>query len=204
MRRYTFPHQIDQITRLVGEHFRSDPRGLSLLPTLVIYSLYECLIEENVRLRGKQLSIGDTISESGYGPIEDAIIIEDSGKLFEVIVVRNQKTITSQVVTNAFHKFWSTQSRQHYFLTTSEPHFRPGEHAKLQDLVHRLETEHNCEIIIDGVLDTLKYYLRVLDDPAHFWQRYLDNQKLVPLSKTDPGKKHLKKWHSLKRMLIVQ
>jgi DNA (cytosine-5)-methyltransferase 1 len=197
MPRHALPRRIDQITRLVGEHFTSDSEGVSLLPALVTYSIYQCLIEESIRFKNKQVSLRYTANRSRQDSIEDLVTIENNGKPFEVIVVRNRRSITAQVIKSNFSRFENTEIRHFYFLTTAKPYVRPNERVKIQDLVHRLETERNCEICIDGVLPTIKYYLRVLRDPTFFWQRYLDNQKSVSLALTDPNKTHLKRWQSI-------
>jgi|GEM_PF-5301685 DNA (cytosine-5)-methyltransferase 1 len=204
MSSHTFPHQLDQIIRLVGEHFTSDPGGVSLLPTLATYSLYQCLVKETARLKNKQLSLGFITFESPQDSIEGLVVIEDNGKPFEVIVVRNRRSITAEVINSTFRRFGNAQTGRFCFLTTAKPYVRLSEQQKIRELLHRVETEQSCEVIIDGVLHTIKCYLRILHDPSSFWQKYSDNQKLVSLAKTDPGRKHLKRWQSLLKKMATR
>ena len=40
--------------------------------------------------------------------------------------------------------------------------------------------EHGCQVIINGVFPTLKYYLRLLDNTDLFMERYIHNIQTHP------------------------
>ena len=52
--------------------------------------------------------------------------------------------------------------------------YREGESIeKITDEVIRIRKEHGCQVIVNGVLDTLKYYLRLVKTPATFVGNYV-------------------------------
>jgi DNA (cytosine-5)-methyltransferase 1 len=50
-------YSIDDIVHMLYEHFyfKYNSRGTSILPVIAIYSLYECIINELNRFKGKYL-----------------------------------------------------------------------------------------------------------------------------------------------------
>ena len=195
--------RIDQVTDLVEGHFRSDPDGLSLLPLIAVYSLYQCLTMEIARYKDTRLIPEYNINGLQRRSIESIRVNRNNGDLIEVLVVRHHKAITSRVIEDTFYRFRDAQMCRYCFLTTVEPLVTPREREKIRDLVQRIETQQTCEVIIDGVLPTIRYYLRTLSDPSLFWHQYWDNQKSVPLATTDPNKIHLKIWQSLLKQIAT-
>ena len=52
---------------------------------------------------------------------------------------------------------------------------------------------HGCQVIVNGVYDSLKYYLRLLDDTSEFIEYYVEN-----LKKDDSIKfQHRKSWNDI-------
>lgn len=43
---------------------------------------------------------------------------------------------------------------------------------------HRIKRIHGCQVIVNGVYSTLGYYLRLLNDPAEFIDRYVECMKI--------------------------
>lgn len=197
MPRQLYPVTIDRVCQLLNENFRSDSKGLSVAPSMAVYSLYQCLIEEVALFQGAQLSLEHVTDNVHLDSLGYIMVAGNDGIPSHAIVVRNQGAITSQVIKNTFRKLGNTQVRHYYFLTTSKPYVRTSEREKVESLIQRLETKHQSAVVIDGVLNAIRYYLRVLTTPTIFLQQYMDNEKLFPLSATDPGKVHLKRWFSI-------
>ena len=198
-----YPLQIDSLLQLVGEEFRVDSDGESLLPIIAVYSLYQCLAGETTRLKNKRLVARYTNKHWQENPIGVIEVIGDNGEPIEILVVRNRETITRQMIQRTLSKSRRSPIRRYYFLTTAEPLVKQLEQENVQDVVQKMQAKYNCEIFIDGVLPTLKYYLRAISIPTLFWQKYCDNQKLVPLSALDPKKTHLKRWKSLMKQITA-
>jgi hypothetical protein len=68
-----------------------------------------------------------------------------------------------------------------------EKHFTkkyPCSGAAIESEVLRIQQIHGCQVIVNGVYSTLRYYLRLLPDTAEFVDRY------VELIKADPAVKY--------------
>ena len=73
------------------------------------------------------------------------------------------------MIRNAYNKFRSHQIDRYYMLTTVE-----GESIEeITAEVIRIQKEHGCQVIVNGVLDTLKYYLRLVRTPEDFVANYV-------------------------------
>lgn len=44
----------------------------------------------------------------------------------------------------------------------------------IEEEIQRISQIHGCQVIVNGVYTTLKYYLRLLKDPAEFIDRYVE------------------------------
>jgi len=69
--------------------------------------------------------------------------------------------------------------------------------ANVTTLIERVYQEHGCEIIVNGVLSSIKYYLRLIDntnDFVHLYTRHLIEEYEKG---TDIKKVHIDKWLSL-------
>lgn len=42
-------------------------------------------------------------------------------------------------------------------------------------MIEKIKNEHGCQVIINGVFPTLKYYLRLIENTDDFMDRYLYN-----------------------------
>jgi DNA (cytosine-5)-methyltransferase 1 len=78
-------------------------------------------------------------------------------------------------------------------LTIDEPYLTESQSQFLEQVQQRA----NCELMIDGVIPSLKYYLRLLDHPEHFLTEY--RQSLEAEFKRSSGikKEHLEVWHEI-------
>ena len=74
-------------------------------------------------------------------------------------------------------------------MTTAEKFFENV--SEVEQEIQRIEKIHGCQVIVNGVYDTLKYYLRLLKNTSEFISNY------VELLKVDESIKflHKKKWN---------
>ncbi len=49
--------------------------------------------------------------------------------------------------------------------------------TSIEEEIRRIRQIHGCQVIVNGVYDTLKYYLRLIKDPAEFIDRYVELMK---------------------------
>ena len=67
----------------------------------------------------------------------------------------------------------------------------------IRKLIYKLRNEHGCEIIVNGIIPSLKYYLRLLNDPVMFLDRYGGNLQADFDISTDVKRIHLQYWDEL-------
>lgn len=170
---------IEQIIEMLHKHFyfKFKSRGASILPVIALYSVYECIIKELKRFDGKYLSkleshtSSDRRSSGATGDIVIKCVDDDS--LYEVIEVKFDIPIDSIMISDAYEKFKTAQIQRYYVLSTSE--IDKNEEVEINQLISDISAEHGCQVIVNGVLKTLKYYLRLLDNTDLFLKCYLNN-----------------------------
>ncbi len=189
---------IENIMTLLNYHFSYNYRvsGASRLPVLAVYSVYEMLMSIE-RYRGKTLSPlkSHTTSDIKSGGIGDIEVVDDNGNFFEAVEIKHDILISSTLVRDAYQKFSETPVSRYYLLTTAEPNVDNAEAVDL--LVRQIRTQHGCEVIVNGILPSLKYYLRLLSDPRLFLDYYSRNLQLDFNQNTDIKEVHLRFWNEL-------
>lgn len=189
------PHSlsISNIINLLRKHFteKYSVSGASRLPTLAIYASYQCMMNQVARYEEKILCPleSHTSADSQSGRIGDIDINNLDGTAFEGVEIKHEITITRQVISDAYEKFKIYNTDRYYILTTAEKNFENI--SEIEQEIQRIEKIHGCQVIVNGVYDTLKYYLRLLKDTSEFISNY------VELLKVDGSIKflHKKKWN---------
>lgn len=167
---------IKQIIQMLEDHFeRSSIVGTARLPVLAIYSVYECMITELKRFEGKKLlPIGShTSADYRSGDIGDVEVINEEEIPFEGVEIKYGKPITAQMIIDAFEKFKKYPTNRYYLLSTV--FYDEKEMKKITKEIEIISEEHGCQVIVNGIFDTLKYYLRLLENADYFLSKYGDN-----------------------------
>jgi len=154
-------------------HYRYQADGAARLPVLAIYSAYQALMPELKRFHGKTLLPleSHTSADRRSGRIGDIDMVDDKDRAFEAVEVKYGITVTRQMVKDAFEKFSKTPVNRYYILSTAKP--APAEMAGIEDEIRRIKSVHGCQLIVNGVMETLKYYLRLLDNSYEFIGHYV-------------------------------
>ena len=188
---------IEKIVDLLRHHFSRDygVAGASRLPVLAVYSAYEMLMgieryEGKTLLPLKSHTTAD-IKSRGIGDIE--VLNENS--FFEGVEIKHKKPISLEIVEDAYQKFAKTPVSRYYLLTTAEPNVEDVD--SVNDLVSEIHRQHGCEVIINGILPSLKYYLRLLSSPELFLDGYSRNLQLDFQQKAEIKVTHLWYWKTL-------
>jgi len=87
-----------------------------------------------------------------------------------------------------------------YLLTTAEPNVDDSEW--IDRLVQQIHRQHGCEVIVNGILPSLKYYLRLLSNPKLFLDCYSKNLQSDFNQNTDIKEVHLRYWNELLSSLL--
>ncbi len=186
---------INSILELLDKHFNGSYKaeGVSRLPVLAIYAAYECLIHETKRFDKKQLLPieSHTSSDKSSGRVGDLDIIDEKKRVFEAVEVKHGISVTLRLVQDAFEKFKTTPIDRYYILSTASPD--KDEYKKIEAEIQRIKNVHGCQLIVNGIMPTIKYYLRLLDKTSEFIEYY------VNLIEDDKSLKfeHKERWNEL-------
>lgn len=187
---------IHTIISFFQKHFLASykPRGVARLPVLAIYAVYSCILKESERYQGYQLAPLQLheAADVRTGAVGDIEILSAEGKIFEAFEIKYNITIDEDIIRTAYNKFRSYPTlRRYYILTTAEQ--CGGQDAESLDLIHRIRESHGAEVIVNGVLPTITYFLRLLKDSASIFPPY------VELLKSDKSitYEHRQKWNDV-------
>lgn len=186
---------ISVIVHDLKEHFEAgySSRGASRLPTLAIYAVYQCMIKELKRLEGKQLMPLEehTSSDKRSGRVGDIEVRNAKERVFEAVEIKHGISINAGLIRDAYEKFKSHPIERYYLLTTAEEDLSDAENIAKE--VSRISKIHGCQVIVNGIYPTLKYYLRLLHDPYDFVDNYVENLKNDKTIKYE----HKVKWNEI-------
>jgi len=190
----TSKYSIERIVHLLTDHFdKSSIVGTARLPVLAIYSVYECMMPQVKRYIDKKLvPLGShTSADFRSGDIGDINILTKDDVPFEGVEIKYGKHINGQLVQDAYEKFRKYPVNRYYLLSTLPP--LEEDIPDISDITHKIALEHGCQIIVNGLIPTLKYYLRLIDDTDEFIAIYTANVLRDPAIKTD----HKEIWKTL-------
>lgn len=170
---------IKNIIELLHQHFyyKYNSRGASILPVIAFYSIYECMIKHFDRFKGKTLdplsshnSCDRSSKETG-----DIVVRNKDNSIYEVLEIKFDIKPNKLMVQDAYDKFKDQDSVQRYYILSTKHITDKEEQQKVDEFIKEIYDEHGCQIIINGVFDSLKYYLRLLTDSDEFLERYTKN-----------------------------
>jgi DNA (cytosine-5)-methyltransferase 1 len=173
-------------------HFIYHQTGAAKLPVLAFYSLYMLLIKELQRYDGCLLKplANHTTCDTTSGSSGDIEVFKD-GQLYETVEIKQDRIIDSNVVRIAYEKIVKYDPSRYYIL--SDKGVLPTEKDYIAEYVVDVKEEHGCQIIINGVLPTIKYYLRLITSMEDFVKIYSDLVSVDQEIKLD----HKKKWQEI-------
>ncbi len=172
------PHSLSiaKIIKLLEKHFtyRYSCAGASRLPTLAIYAAYQCMMSQVARYDSKILCPLEShnSADTQSGRIGDVDINHENGSAFEGVEIKHEIPITKQLVADAYEKFKVHNTDRYYLLTTAN--MDTADWDAIEAEIHRISQIHGCQVIVNGVYSTLKYYLRLVKDPAEFIDCYVE------------------------------
>ena len=157
-----------QITRFFKLHFfyiYKDSKGASRLPVLALYAIYTELLMELNRYNGKHLRALEAHSAADIrtGAIGDIEVLNADGTTFEAVEVKHQIQVSKAIIDSSKQKIRGSRVDRYYILTTSSHHEPSPEILAEAEGVKRLL---GTQMIVNGVLPTIKYYLRLLTNPS--------------------------------------
>lgn len=164
---------IEKITSALNEQFSYNygTHGGSKLPVIAFYTLYRSLINELSRYEGCELKpLGShTASDKTSKSAGDIEIIMESA-VFEAIEIKLDKEIDTTMIRIAIEKIKRFNPERYYVL--SHRGIKSKDKAEIASLIADIKIKHGCQIIINGIIPTLKYYLRLITTLEEFIGNY--------------------------------
>ncbi len=164
---------IDKIIHALDLHFNYNygTHHGAKLPVLAFYAIYESIIEEVKRYKGVELAplaslTACDLTSKASGDIE---LFKD-GEHFESVEIKLNKKIDATIVRVVEEKVYKFNPLRYYVL--SYYGIQEGEESEIRSIVAKVKKEHGCQIIINGLLPTIKYYLRLISSLDQFVNRY--------------------------------
>jgi len=165
---------INQIIDILESHFKFDYKthGGSKLPVLAFYAIFMSIIKEVSRYKDCYLGeIGShtacDLTSKSSGDIE---VYNSKDELVESIEIKHTKPIDITIVRIAKDKIYRFNPKRYCifsFLSVKE-----SDTAEINNIVKEVEQKHGCQIIVNGIVPTIKYYLRLISSLPQFIDDY--------------------------------
>lgn len=197
---------IVKIINAVNQHIYHDYSkgvvGTARLPVLAIYSVYNLLLSDVKRYSGKILVPlqSHTSPDSRSKSLGDIDINHGDNSCFESIEIKHNKPITIDMVGVAYRKIKDTTIDRYYILTTSEPNFDNYE-LVIQE-VEKYKKIHPCQIIVNGVIPSLKYYMRLISNLQDFLDEYTKWLEVEFRRASGIKGEHLHVWQEIRQTML--
>jgi len=184
---------IEQTISLLDSHFihgyeKNSPR----LPQIAIYAIYECIIPTMARYNGLTLGPLERMKAANRksGSVGD-VDVNKGTEPFEAVEIKFKVNISREHVAEAIQKIKSASVQRYLILSTTG--IESSDIDEISKLTNNFRQTNGCEIIVNGVLDTIKYYLRLIDSPSSFINRYTT----IVESDPDLGYEHRLAWNAV-------
>lgn len=179
--------EIATIVDMLRKHFFKSykgSKGASRLPVLALHAIYSVMVKELKRYEGKEVCALNehSAADSQTGSIGD-IEVKDSatGEIFEAVEVKHDLMITEAIAADVQQKVMDKSIERYYILTT---HSNCEPDAGAKKVIENIRNVYECQVIANGVMSSMRYYLRLLADPSAFFPAY------VALLQTDKAIAH--------------
>lgn len=188
---------IKEIIEIMKKHLYADYRyneGNSRLPTIMIYSVYQSMVKELKRFEGKKLLEleSHTASDRSTGAIGDIEIERIKEKtIYEGVEIKHGRKIDMNILNICYNKFKDKPVNRYYILSTEG--IEVSDKKKIEEKIKKIKSNHGCQVITNGIFDSLKYYLRLISNTKDFILNYTDNLKKDGSLRLE----HVEKWQEL-------
>jgi DNA (cytosine-5)-methyltransferase 1 len=193
---------INLVINMLSEHFGC--RLSSRLPVIAIYSIYEILLNCFERYKDKQLislHVHTSSDKHSFGDIE---IYTKMNIPFEIVEIKHNIPIDKYLVFDIARKTENTNIDRYYILTTLfKGIFRnKSEEEEVFKSILHFRRLRDIDIIANGIISTLRYYLRFVDEYGDFLKIYTKNLVIDAENSTEVKGFHLDKWREIREKYI--
>lgn len=139
---------------------------------LTFYAIYHSLLEEVARYKLCSLKpLGShTASDQTSKSAGDIEILDKNQKLIEVLEIKHGKPIDLQILLIAKDKIIKFNPRRYCIFSSAN--ISQSDFKKVEQEIKDIKNSHGCQVIVNGVIPTLSYYLRLLNSPEKFVEQY--------------------------------
>jgi DNA (cytosine-5)-methyltransferase 1 len=168
---------IGTIVELFRLHFFKSykgSKGASRLPVLTLHAIYSVMVPQLRRYAGKTVLAlnAHSAADSQTGSIGDIEVLDDTtGEIFEAVEVKHALPIVEAIAADVQLKVMDKSIERYYILTTHQ-NCEPDDGAK--KIIENIKSVYDCQVIANGVIPTIRYYLRLLDDPSAVFPAYVE------------------------------
>lgn len=193
---------IDALSLHIRHDYGKGVAGTARLPVLAIYSVYNLLMSDVKRYSGKFLLPleSHTSPDSRSKSLGDIDINNAGNSCFESVEIKHNKPITADMIGVAYRKIKNTEIDRYYVLTTSEPNF--DDHELIAQELEKYKKIHPCQIIVNGVIPSLKYYMRMISNPQDIIDEYTKWLEFEYQRASGVKREHLRFWQEIRRTLL--
>ncbi len=186
---------ITDVIDALEKHF-SSPNSTHL-PVIAIYSIYEMLINEVENYSGLTLRELEShqASDSRTGAVGDIELEDSDADVIEGIEIKHGIEIDLSILLRAKEKIMKSNLKRYYILTTHRNCTAINNNAV--DIIRQVYSSHGCQVIVNGVVPTIRYYLRMCSNPSKF----IDNYSKNITSKSSVTTEQLQIWKDLQDQL---
>jgi DNA (cytosine-5)-methyltransferase 1 len=185
---------IESFINYISEYMYSTYQipGGSKIPVIVFYSIYQVLINELKRYEGCKLK------ELGYHTTSDRtskssgdIEIYKDDVLLESLEIKFEIDVSSHMVNRALEKIYQYNPKRYYILSTSG--ISTDDYDEILEKINTLKLDHGCQLIVNGLIPTLKYYMRLINNIGDLLSNVTNNI----LSDSELKTEHKIKWKEI-------
>jgi DNA (cytosine-5)-methyltransferase 1 len=145
--------------------------GGSKLPVIALQALYSLIVAELKRYEKCTLKeLGSHTASDKTSRAAGDIEVLKGDALFEAIEVKLGKPIDEHMVRIAQQKIYDYNPQRYYILSDAGITDAEANRAVIKEV----RQKHGCQIILNGLLPTIKYYLRLVSSLDDFVGIYLD------------------------------
>lgn len=165
---------ISTIISILEKHFteKYGTHGGSKLPVLAFYAIYKSLVLEVGRYKGCVLApLGSHTASDRTSHTAGDIQVMKGNDVFEVVEVKLDKLVDVTVARIAYEKIARFNPKRYYIL--SYKGILELDRTNIEELIIEVRKNHGCQLIVNGLLQTLKYYLRLISNPKAFFNEYI-------------------------------
>lgn len=182
---------INDIMSILDCHFKFQYKthGGSKLPVLAFYAIFQSIIKEVSRYNKCYLGTmgSHTASDLTSKSSGDIEIYDSQNNLIESIEIKHDKAIDITIVRIAIEKIYKFNPKRYCIFSFAN--INNDDFEEITNEIRTVELNQGCQIIVNGIMPTIKYYLRLISSLPDF----IDNYRKLVESDTELQKIHKEK-----------